>query len=117
MGRVKYLLMLCSDVSGVAEETFEAAVLAGCQGWTEEMARRGMLVLAEGLRPSSDATTVRVRGTDVLLTDGPFAETKDQIGGFTLLECADLDEAIEVASRHPWAKAGQIELRPVWEPR
>jgi hypothetical protein len=114
-GRVKYLLMLCSDVSDVDDEVMMAAVRAGCDGWTEEMRRRGMLLAVAGLRPSSDATTVKVRGTDVLRSDGPFAETKDQIGGFTLLECADLDEAIEVAARHPWAKAGQIELRPVWD--
>jgi hypothetical protein len=116
VAHVKYLLMLCSDVSGVDDEVFQAAIVAGCEGWTDEMARRGMLLSAMGLRPSTDATTVRVRGADVLLTDGPFAETKDQIGGFTLLECADLDEAIEVTARHPWAKAGQIELRPIWEP-
>jgi hypothetical protein len=59
---------------------------------------------------------VRVREDEVLLTDGPFAETKDQIGGFTMIECADLDEAIEVASMHPVAKLGMIEVRPVWEP-
>jgi hypothetical protein len=51
----------------------------------------------------------------VLLSDGPFAETKDQIGGFSLIECTDLDEAVDVASKHPWAKVGQIEVRPVWE--
>jgi len=52
----------------------------------------------------------------VLLSDGPFAETKDQIGGYSLIECADLDEAIEVAAKHPWAGLGQIELRPLVEP-
>lgn len=111
---MKYLLMLCSDVSGVDDEVFQEAIRAGCEGWTEEMRERGKLVAAEGLRPATDATTIKVRGGDLLLSDGPFAETKDQIGGFTMLECADLDEAIELAARHPWAKAGQIELRPVW---
>jgi hypothetical protein len=107
--------MLCSDVTHVDAEQ-AAAAMGGCEGWSEEMALRGILRGGEGLRPATDATTVRVRGDDVLLTDGPFAETKDQIGGFSLIECADLDEAIEVAAKHPWAEFGQIELRPIWEP-
>jgi hypothetical protein len=61
-----------------------------------------------------DATTVRCRNGKVLVTDGPFAETKEWIGGFDLLECADLHEAIEVASKHPMARFGRIEIRPFW---
>jgi len=56
-----------------------------------------------------------VRGEEVLLSDGPFAETREQMGGYNLIECADLDEAIEVASRHPVARYGSIEVRPLWE--
>ncbi|MFG1678743.1 YciI family protein [Nonomuraea sp. NPDC049269] len=52
----------------------------------------------------------------MLLTDGPFAETKDQIGGFSVIDCVDLDEAIELAAAHPWARVEQIEIRPVWQP-
>ena len=112
---MKYVLMLCSDVTtGIDPESED--IDSGCGDWSEKMARRGVLLTAAGLRPSDEATTVRVRDGDVLLTDGPFAETKDQIGGFSMIECADLDEAIELASRHPWAKLGQIEIRPVWEP-
>ncbi|MBC6459185.1 transcription initiation protein [Actinomadura sp. HBU206391] len=111
---MKYMLMICSDVSEMVPG--EAEATAGCGGWSEEMERRGILQGGAGLRPSSDATTVRVRGDDVLLSDGPFAETKDQIGGFSLIECADLDEAVEVASKHPAARYGQIEVRPLWEP-
>ena len=111
---MKYLLMLCSDVE--YQEDLTEAILAGCQGWTEEMDRRGRLRLAEGLRPAADATTVRVRDAQVLFTDGPFAETKDQIGGFCLLECDSLEEAVALAGTHPWAKVGQIEVRPVWSP-
>lgn len=109
---MRYLLMICSDET--AEPPPEE--MSGCDGWGEEMQRRGVLLGGAGLRPASDATTVRVRGDQVLLTDGPFAETKDQIGGFSLIECADLDEAIAAAARHPWARYGQIEIRPVWEP-
>jgi hypothetical protein len=60
------------------------------------------------------ATTVQVRGGEVLIADGPFAETKEQIAGFDILECADLDEAIEVAAKHPVARFGKIEVRPYW---
>jgi hypothetical protein len=66
------------------------------------------------LRPISDATTVRVRDEEVLIVDGPFAETKEQIAGYDILECADLDEAIEVAAKHPVARFGAIEVRPFW---
>ncbi|MEU5883875.1 YciI family protein [Spirillospora sp. NPDC047279] len=86
----------------------------GCGGWSEEMAGRGVLVGGGGLRPPSEATTVRVRDDQVLLTDGPFAESKEQIGGFCLIECADLDEAIEIAARHPASGYGTIEIRPLW---
>ncbi|MEU7838077.1 YciI family protein [Nonomuraea sp. NPDC052129] len=112
---MRYVLMLCSDVS---DETVagQDPDMVGCGGWTEDMERRGILRGAMGLRPSSDATTLRVRREEVLLTDGPFAETKDQIGGFSVIDCADLDEAIELAAAHPWARVGQIEIRPVWQP-
>jgi hypothetical protein len=112
---MKYLLMLASDEAG-KDESAEAVAMSGCGGWTEEMEGRGVLRGAAGLRPASDATTVRVRGGEVLLSDGPFAETKDQVGGFSMIECADLAEAAEIASKHPWASFGQIEVRPVWEP-
>ena len=67
------------------------------------------------LAPVEDATTVRVRGEEVLLSDGPFAETKEQMGGYDIIECEDLDEAVEVVSGHPMAKAGTIEIRPSLE--
>ena len=110
------MLMICGDPSAPASQLEELAAMKGCDGWSEEMERRGIVRGGAGLRPASEATIVRVREDEVLLTDGPFAETKDQIGGFTMIECADLDEAIEVASMHPVAKLGMIEVRPVWEP-
>ncbi|MCA1655687.1 MAG: YciI family protein [Pseudonocardiaceae bacterium] len=104
---MKYMLLICGDES--------AAVHAddGCGGWAEEMQRRGVLGGAAGLRPPDDATTVRVRDGSVLLSDGPFAETKEQIGGYCLVDCVDLDEAIEVAAKHPAAGYGTIEIRPL----
>ena len=104
------MMLVCVDESvEVSEE--EALPTA----WVQEMDGRGVRQLGSRLRPVSDATTVQVRGGEVLLSDGPFAETKEQIGGFDLIECNDLDEAIEVASKHPGAKFGTIEVRPLWE--
>ena len=74
-----------------------------------------MLLGGERLRLTSDATTVRVRNGETLTTDGPFAETKEQLAGYFLVDCKDLDEAIDVASRIPGAKDGSIEVRPIWE--
>jgi hypothetical protein len=86
------------------------------KAWDAEMISRGILVGGGVLRPGSETTTVRVRGGEVLVIDGPFAETKEQIAGYAVLECASLDEAIEVSSRHPTAKIGTFELRPFQEP-
>jgi hypothetical protein len=104
---VKYLLMIAGG------EDAEEHANDGCGGWSEEMAARGVVAGVAGLRPPSEATTVRVRDKELLLTDGPFAETKEQIGGFVLIDCADLDEAIEIAAKHPAASYGTIEIRPV----
>jgi hypothetical protein len=85
------------------------------QAWDAEMKSRGILVGGAALRSSGTATTLRVRAGEVLVSDGPFAETKEQMAGYCILECADLDEAIDVSARHPTAKVGSFELRPVWE--
>jgi hypothetical protein len=75
---------------------------------------RGVRLYGSELEPPGDAHTVRVREKHAIVTDGPFAETKEQIAGFDVLECADLDEAIEVACRHPMARLGILEVRPFW---
>ena len=67
------------------------------------------------LQPVTTATTVRVRDGELLTSDGPFAETKEQVGGYYMVDCKDLDEAIEVASKLPGARDGSIEVRPIWE--
>jgi hypothetical protein len=107
---MKYMLMVCVDES--VEPSGEEALP---HAWVQEMDGRGVRQFGSRLRPVSDATTVQVRGGEVLLSDGPFAETKEQMAGFDVIECKDLDEAIEVASKHPAAKFGTIELRPLWE--
>ena len=80
---------------------------------TEEMRGAGAFLAGEGLQPVSTATTVRVPNGERIVTDGPFAETKETLGGFYLLECKDLDEAIDWAAKIPGAKNGCVEVRPV----
>jgi len=81
--------------------------------FTQEIKDAGSFIAGEALQPTDTATTVRVRDGKTLLTDGPFAETKEQLGGFYLLECDTLDEAIEKAKKIPSAAFGSIEVRPV----
>jgi hypothetical protein len=79
----------------------------------EELRRSGHLVLAQALQPTASATTVRIRNDRMSATDGPFAETAEQLGGFVFIEAADLNEAIQIAARIPMARLGSIEVRPV----
>ena len=114
---MRYALLICSDESAMAAFSPEEAAASSARyaAFGEEMERRGVLLGGERLRPTSDATCVRVVEGDVVVSDGPFAETKEQMGGFYLVECKDLDEAIEVASKIPAAENGTIEVRPIWE--
>jgi hypothetical protein len=114
---VQYLLLIGGEAggsAGAAELCAEEEAVA----WVAEMTRRGIYRGGLLLRPGGDATTVRVRGDDVLLTDGPYAETKEQVGGVCLLECATLAEAVDAAAAHPVARLGMVEVRPmIDEPR
>ncbi len=83
--------------------------------WVDEMEATGVKLYGARLRPAREAVTLRIRAGEQLLTDGPFAETKEQIAGFDVLECDSLAAAIEIASRHPTARLGTFELRPFWE--
>ncbi|GIF09743.1 YciI family protein [Actinoplanes siamensis] len=104
---MKYMMFVCTDTE---PETELAA--PDIDTWVAENDANGRRALGSQLASPSAATTVRVRGGELLLTDGPFAETKEVIVGFDILECADLDEAIEVARAHPMSWAGRVELRP-----
>jgi hypothetical protein len=112
---VKYLCMIYVDEGRLAETPPDVldAVGAHCVAHTESLAADGRLVAAERLQPTHTATTVRARGDDVTITDGPFAETKEQLAGFYLIEARDLNEAIRVASQIPPGRFGCIEVRPV----
>ena len=112
-----YLLLIYqneADHARLSQEELGAEYEAyGAYG--EEVQKRGAFLSGEPLMPTNTATTVRVRGGKTLTTDGPFAETKEQLGGYYLLNCKDLDEAIEWAARIPAVTAGSIEIRPVME--
>src|SRR5262245_61125769 len=107
---MRYLMFVCVDPAG---ETY-AAEEDNAREWAEEMDRRKVRILGHRLHGVEAATTVGRRRGKVVVSDGPFAETKEWIAGFVLLDCADLDAAIAVAAKHPMARFGRIELRPVW---
>jgi hypothetical protein len=108
---MKYLLLICLDRS--IEVSPEEEANAGA--WVAEMEGRGVRIMGSKVGPAGDARSIRVREGELQLTDGPFAEAKEQMAGFDLIDCADLDEAIEVVSKHPVARLGTIELRPLTE--
>jgi hypothetical protein len=105
---MKYMMFVCTDT----EPDTDTAAEPDIHAWVAENDAAGRRVVGHELTPVSSATTVRVRNGQLLVSDGPFAETKEVIVGFDLLECADLDEAIEVARAHPMARVGRLELRP-----
>jgi hypothetical protein len=108
---MQYLLIICHDDSFRPTETLVVDIL----GWIKEMESRGIRVYGNPLRPPSEATTVRVRNGNLTRMDGPFANSKDIMCAYELIECANIEDAIDVASQHPMAKAATIEVRPIWE--
>ncbi|RZQ66032.1 YciI family protein [Amycolatopsis suaedae] len=111
---MRYVLLIGGEDTGEVESSADICHAEDAMAWAEEMTRRGVLIEGAVLRPADEATTVRVREDSVLLTDGPFAETKEQIGGVCVIEADDLDDAIRIAARHPVAGFGMIEVRPLW---
>jgi hypothetical protein len=109
------MLNIYGDLSEYDNQTPEesAQVMEAYGSFSQEVNERGVFLAGEGLQGPEAATSVRVRNGERLVTDGPFAETKEQLGGFYLLECKDLDEAIEWAAKIPGAQNGTIEVRPV----
>jgi hypothetical protein len=105
---MRFLLLLCAD-----ETTPRTDVRAACAEWSTALEAENALVTTVGLHPPKTASTVRVRAGEVLLTDGPFAETKEQMGGFSMIEAADEAAARRIAAAHPWAAIGMIEVRQV----
>jgi hypothetical protein len=112
---MQYMLLIFDDerVWGEMSEDERNRLYADYGTFTNELRESGGLVTADQLQPSTTATTVRVRNDETLTTDGPFAETKEQLGGYYLIDVESLDEAIEWAAKIPSARGGTIEVRPV----
>jgi hypothetical protein len=116
---MKYLLMVCWDterMNGQTEPDPSTPAAEDEEGfpWVDDLQARGIWLTGDQLAPPRRARSVRVRDGKTLVTDGPFTETKEAIGGFDLLECGSLEEAVEIAAAHPMAEAGTIEVRPLW---
>jgi|1186.fasta_scaffold1110033_1 hypothetical protein len=114
---MRYLLTIYDDESTWNDVTPEqsAQVMAAYGAFGQAAQSAGVLLGGEGLQPTSTATTVRVRDGEALTTDGPFAETREQLGGYYLLDCKDLDDAISWAAKIPGAQNGSVEVRPVMD--
>jgi hypothetical protein len=113
---VKYMLLIYLDQAWDSRSLAERQeVYSGQMRLAEELTTRGQYLGGSPLQPTSSATTVRVRDGKPLLTDGPFAETREHLGGYMLIDVGNLDEAIAIAARGPLARVGTIEVRPVRE--
>lgn len=112
---MKYLVMIYTDddlVEGLAEGEFDA-MMRGCIHKADELQAEGTVIDSQQLEAPATAKTLRVLNGRTTLVDGPFAETKEVLGGFNLIEAKDFDEAVRIASEFPWARIGAIEIRPV----
>jgi hypothetical protein len=112
---MRYALLICTDESEVLSAEAAEARFKAYQAFSGPLEAEGVIVGSMRLQPTATATTVQVHDGDVVVADGPFAETKEQIAGFYVAECRDLDEAIAIAAKIPGAVHGKIEVRPVWE--
>ena len=119
---MKYLMLVCWDAERMdaQDEPQPSAAADDAQAeeesfpWLDDLQERGIWVMGDQLAPPRRARTVRVRDGKQIVTDGPFADTKEAVGGFDILECGSLDEAVEIAAAHPLAQLGTIEVRPLW---
>jgi hypothetical protein len=112
---MQYLLLIYHDEKANTQMNPQEMqdMMDGYWVFGDEAAKKGVLRGGEGLHPTTAATTVRVRNGKTLTTDGPFAETKEQLGGYYLVDCQNLDEAIEWAAKIPDARGGSVEIRPI----
>jgi hypothetical protein len=107
---MKFLMIICHDDSFISTEALVAEIV----DWDKEMDARGIRIYGNPLRPAHDAVTIRIRDGKRVLKKGSFAPSIEKVAAYELIECASLDDAIDVASTHPMAKAATIEVRPVW---
>ena len=114
---MKYLMLVCWDaesMNGQIEPKPGEVQVEESFPWLDDVQARGIWVTGDQLAPPRRARSVRVREGRALITDGPFTETKEAVGGFDILECDSLEEAVEIAAAHPVAQIGTIEVRPLW---
>ena len=116
---MKYLLLVCWDaerMNGQTEPELGGAPVEDEEPfpWVDDLRARGIWLTGDQLSPPRRARSVRVRAGKKMVTDGPFAETKEAVGGFDLIECGSFEEAVEIAASHPLAGIGTIEVRPLW---
>ena len=107
---MQFMMFVCSD----GEPDRQAEAKGEVEAWVDDLEKRGKRITGDRLRPVGEARTVRVRGGKRMVTDGPFAEAKEVILGFDILECDSIDEAVDIAAKHPMARAGRIEVRAFW---
>ncbi len=107
---MEFMMFVATDPKA---EPYDAS-MDNIEEWVADVEARGVHVRGDRLRPVEDATLVRVRDGEVVVTSEPFTASTEWIAGYDILDCVDLDEAIEVASKHPMARFGRIELRPAW---
>jgi hypothetical protein len=112
---MQYICLIYGDEQGWqgASDDDRRAVMTDYMTFTESIQKSGNMVAGDALQPTSTATTVRVRDGETLVTDGPFAETKEQLGGYYVIDAKDADEALGIAARIPGARHGAIEVRPI----
>jgi hypothetical protein len=113
---MQYMLLIYSDEAAMASvpESTIKETMAAYMAYSQDLVQSGALVAGERLRPGSTATTVRTEGGKTQVLDGPYAETKEQLGGYYLIEAPDLDAALSWAKRCPGALHGAVEVRPIW---
>ena len=113
---MQYLLLIYTEEVDPATipPSAQEAQMEAYRAFSQEVTERGFMRGGDALKPTTTATTVRVRDGRTLISDGPFAETKEALGGYYLVDCPDLDTAIELAAKIPGAADGSIEIRPVW---
>ncbi len=114
---MQYMLLIYGNEAAMksATDADRDAMIRGYREYTASIIKTGHMKSGEGLQPTATATTVRVRDGKTLTTDGPFAETREQLGGYYLVEAKDLDEATRLAARIPGAQTGSVEVRPVMQ--
>jgi hypothetical protein len=114
---MRYMLLIYNEEAswGAMSEQEQGRIFGEYMAYTEDIQANGQHLAGDPLQPIATATTVRVRDGKTLTTDGPFAETKEQLGGYYIVEAKDLDEAIALAARIPGAYYGSVEVRPIWE--